>query len=458
MSDHAPVVVLGAGLTGLSTAYHLDGIPTIVVEREAEAGGLCRTHREDGFTFDCTGHLLHLKAAPVRALVDRLLPGALASHERRAHIFSKNVLTPYPFQANLHGLPAAVVRECIAGFVEALVERERHGEPDVARLSFRAWAEATFGRGIAAHFMIPYNAKLWRTDLDDIECGWVSWSIPRPTLGEILDGALGTPVRGLGYNPTFLYPRRGGISLLPEALAARCPDVRLGETVVGVDAAARRVRLAGGGSLTYETLVSTLPLDRLLAMTSGLPTDLPAAGRRLRAVRVLNISLGVDRPRVSDAHWIYYPEPEYSFYRAGFPGNLSPSLVPRGCSSLYVERSLLRDEPFDPDEVIDTAVDDLKRAGILRRGDRVVYRRVGVLDPAYVIYDRFRAGHVARCLEALAGADIVSAGRFGAWEYSSMEGAIRAGMDIAARLGAAHGPRRAAGDGGRGRDARGGSA
>ncbi len=432
--EQVPVVILGAGLTGLSASYHLDPIPSVVVERETEVGGLCRTHVEDGFTFDCTGHLLHLRDQAIKDLVDRLLPLGFARHERRALIFSKGVYTAYPFQANLHGLPLPVVTECVRGFVESLVRREKDGEPDLTRLNFREWAGATFGSGIAEHFLLPYNRKLWRTDLDEIECGWVSWSIPRPSLDEILRGAFGTTVRGLGYNPTFLYPRHGGISVLPEALAARCPDVRTGETVVAVDARARTVRLHSGRVLGYESLVSTLPLDTLLALTTGLPDDLPPLGRRLRAVRVLNISLGIDRPSVSQAHWVYFPEPEYSFYRVGFPGNLSHALAPRGCSALYVEKSLLRDEPYDPEEVVATAVEDLRRAGILWKGDRVVYRRVGVLDPAYVIHDRFRAENLPRILAGLREAGIHSGGRFGSWEYSSMEGAIRTGMEVARDL------------------------
>jgi protoporphyrinogen oxidase len=121
------VVVLGGGLTGLSAAAHLGSIDTLVLEREKETGGLCRSFAEAGFTFDCTGHLLHLRDARIRALVEGLAPGVFASHERRALIHSKGVLTPYPFQANLHGLPLPVVKECVAGFVEALESRARDG-------------------------------------------------------------------------------------------------------------------------------------------------------------------------------------------------------------------------------------------------------------------------------------------------------------------------------------------
>src|SRR5881396_2751848 len=67
MSEAYPVVILGAGLTGLSAAYHL-GAPSLVIEREAEVGGLARTHIDNGFTLDCTGHLLHLKDPRVVAL------------------------------------------------------------------------------------------------------------------------------------------------------------------------------------------------------------------------------------------------------------------------------------------------------------------------------------------------------------------------------------------------------
>src|SRR6058998_874069 len=113
MSDTYPVVILGAGLTGLSAAYHL-AAPALVIEREPEVGGLARTRVEEGFTFDCTGHLLHLKERRVMALVHSLLPDAFSRHERRALIYSKGVYTPYPFQANLHGLPPEVVHECVS--------------------------------------------------------------------------------------------------------------------------------------------------------------------------------------------------------------------------------------------------------------------------------------------------------------------------------------------------------
>jgi len=88
------VVVIGGGLAGASAAYHLLDHDPIIFERESSIGGLCRSFTQDGFTFDCTGHLIHLKNDYVKALVSRLLPDAFNSHERLAAIYSQSTITP----------------------------------------------------------------------------------------------------------------------------------------------------------------------------------------------------------------------------------------------------------------------------------------------------------------------------------------------------------------------------
>ena len=104
------IVIVGAGLAGLSTAYHLSGTSYRLYEREAEVGGLCRSYRKDGFTFDYTGHLLHFRQPDIKSLVERLLAGKLQTHRRKSFIYSHQTYTEYPFQVNTHGLPPDVVR------------------------------------------------------------------------------------------------------------------------------------------------------------------------------------------------------------------------------------------------------------------------------------------------------------------------------------------------------------
>jgi protoporphyrinogen oxidase len=173
-----PVVILGGGLTGISTAVHLRA-PWVLLEQDDRLGGHARTDEREGFRFDKTGHWLHLRDPAVKQLVDELLPGQMMPIARKARIFSHGVLTRYPFQANLHGLPPDVVKECLLGVIEAKL-----AAPAVAGAgpgNFEEYCLRHFGAGISKHFMIPYNEKIWGVHPREITAAWCSRFVPCPT-------------------------------------------------------------------------------------------------------------------------------------------------------------------------------------------------------------------------------------------------------------------------------------
>lgn len=430
------ILIVGAGLAGLSTAYHLGETPCRVVEREREAGGLCRSYRVQGFTFDMTGHLLHFRQAEIKALVEGLLDGRLARHQRRSYIYSYRTYTEYPYQVNTHGLPAEVVRDCLLGFIETL--NRSADAPRAEPVSFKQWILDHLGEGFARHFMAPFNEKLWQVPLEELTSDWVSWLIPKPELKDVVNGALGVKDRAFGYNPTFLYPVEGGIDLLPKAFLPAVREVRCGEELVEVDSARRRAvfRVGANGTRTvdYDRLVSTIPLPELARRCAGLPAAVREAAEGLRCVSVYSVNLGVARERITDKHWIYFPEPEYPFYRAGFPMNFSPSLGPPGCSSLYVEVSHRPDEVLASAEVLRRVRAGLERAGILRPNEEFVATDIRDIRHAYVLFDRHRARVLPAILAWLEQRGIHSIGRYGRWEHSSMEDAIGQGKHLAERL------------------------
>ncbi len=424
------IAVAGGGLTGLSAACALQGQECAVFEREREPGGLCRTIERDGFAFDLTGHLLHLRRPEMKSFVGELLAERLRESPRHAFIHTHGVFTPYPFQVNTHGLPAAVVRDCLLGFIEAWcarrLERER-AEP----AHLEEWIQRTFGAGIGRHFMVPYNRKMWGRELDSVTCEWVSWSVPQPALEEVVRGAFGVEAREFGYNPRFLYPKRGGIRLLPDALAARVRHLHLGVEVEAVDLRARRLRLSDGTRPRYDALISTLPLPELVRRCEGIPEAARAAAAGLRWVRVVNVNLAVRGAVAPGRHWVYFPEAEFAFYRVGVASNFSDGVAPPGCSTVYVEVSERSEGPPSPG-LQERVVQDLRRAGILEPGHEVLFSLPLTIDPAYVIYDRHRRDSVPALLALLQERGIHSVGRFGAWEYSSMEDALVAGRQAAA--------------------------
>lgn len=429
------ILILGAGLTGLSTGCALGEREHLIVEQEQEPGGLCRSFQVDGFTYDLTGHLLHLRDDKIRRFVDKIMPEDSWNFiQRRSWIYSHDMCTPYPFQANTYGLPPEVIRDCVLGFVQTLLDSKGEEEVDMSALSFRDWIHRTFGEGIARHFMEPFNEKLWRRDLSEMTCDWVSWSIPRPRLEDVINGALGLGNEPMGYNTNFRYPKEGGISALPKAVAAHAGEIRTHCRVTKIDVRRRRATFQDGTTLEYESLVSTMPLDRLLGLADGIPDGVQQSGGGLKSISVINLNLGVDRPDLSDKHWIYFPEKEFPFYRVGFPGNFASSMVPEGGSSVYVEVSTPSGGIVEERDVYDSCLAGLRKAGILRPDDRIVSRKMLVIDPAYVIHDRYRRVALPAIFEALEKEHIYSMGRFGGWEYSSMEDALRHGMEMAERL------------------------
>ena len=168
--------------------------------------------------------------------------------------------------------------------------------------------------------------------LEELTSDWVSWLVPKPELKDVINGALGIKDKAFGYNPSFLYPRQGGIGALPNAFLAGVKDIVYGNELMEVDTGRRRATFRDGRTEQYETLVSTMPVPELVRRCTDLTNPIREAAEGLRCASVYNINMGVAREKVSDKHWIYFPEREYPFYRAGFPMNFSPALGRTGCS------------------------------------------------------------------------------------------------------------------------------
>lgn len=425
-------LVLGAGLTGLSTALHAargHRTPVTVFERASEVGGKARSRRRDGYTFDVTGHWLHLRDDRIRALADDIFaPGDLVEIERKTGIYTHGVMLPYPFQANLHGLPLPVVQECLATFVEARVAASQPGA--VAPRSFEDFAVQRFGRGIAEHFFIPYNRKLWGAAYDDLTPDWISRFVPLPDVRQVVGGAIGLRQEGLGYNVRFLYPAGGGIDALPRALhrAARGAGARVATDtdVVRIDARAHRVHTADGRAHGYDKLVSTLPLPELVRRLDGVPEPLKQAAGRLRWVRWRYLDVGTTTEVPMDEHWVYVPEPTTPFFRVGCYSNALPAMAPAGRGSLYVE---LADRDHPPD--LDAVFAGLTQMGALQAPGDVAFADLHDIEYAYVVFDEAYAGAREALFAHLEGLGIRSCGRYGAWIYNSMEDSIIAGLEAA---------------------------
>lgn len=428
----ADVVIIGGGLAGIAAARTL-GTRAHLVEAADRLGGLTRTDVVDGFWFDWTGHWLHLRTEHWKREVERLLPGGLLTVERRARIFSHGAWTLFPFQNNLHGLPPQVVAECVKGFVAATLGPEGAPLRDATPRTFHDFVMRYLGEGINRHFMEPYNQKLYTVDPAELSAEWGGRFVPRPTLAQVIDGAVGVVGEGVGYNATFVYPRQGGIESLPRALSADLAcEVSLGVRVERIDTRRRRVHLSDGRVEAFEAVINTMPLKALASVLDPCPPEIRLAAQALRAISVTSVELGVKGPPRRPFHWAYFPEPQFPFYRAGSPSQVNPALAPEGFVSYAVEFSHQGRPPAEA-EVIAQAVDGLAAADVLRPED-VVLARARTIPVAYVIVDHACAEARDTVADYARTCGLELAGRYGQWEYSGMEDALVSGEAAARRV------------------------
>lgn len=419
---HVKTLILGAGLTGLSTAYHLERqgqTDYLLLEQAAAPGGLCASRTVRGFTLDCGGHLLHLHTPYGKKLVRTLLKGNLLRRTRRAFIYTGTSRVPFPFQAHLYALPEKARQACVQGLLETA--RQTPKTPK----TFKQWCLQSFGRGVYDQFMRPYNTKLWGLPPEELTCDWCGPFVPRPTPPKILHSAQRPPRQSYGYNASFFYPRQGGCGALAEALASGVTRLQTRTRVTRVDLKTKTVR-AGGKTFSYDTLVNTLPLPAFLRLLTG-EERLTALAEPLHNRPVLVYHLAINRA-VKPFSWIYFPDETDPFYRVGLQSGFSPANAPKGTSLFYIE--LPPNAPKSKRRIWNALV----QKGIIRKDDEALLSCWQPLPYAYAVYDKHRSRAVCQALEALAKRGCFCAGRYGKWEYSFMESSLLEGKALAEKL------------------------
>jgi len=423
-------IIIGAGLAGLSCAYHLED-DYMVFERDDRAGGLCASVNLDGFVFDKSIHILYSSDEYASALIkDVLLKGNFRSQPRRSYIYSKGVYTEYPFQAHTYGLPPEVIEECLLGLIGVTGDSGPKSKPR----NFAEWIHATFGEGIAKHFMLPYNRKQWAIDPALMDYTWIEGRVLTPRIEEVLHGALFPPAKKFGPNSEFWYPNTGGIESLPAGFLPHVTNLNLKTEVIGMDTKARTVEIAGGETLPYKNVVSTVPLPILVRMLDEVPPAVAEAAESLQYNTIHTVNLCIDEPAISDKHWVYFPEDDCIFHRISYMMNFSENNAPPGKSSITVEISESKHKKINRDSILDDTVRDLEKLGIIPSRDAVVDHCLMTLTPAYVIYDLNHRKSVDLIKGYMESQSIHACGRFGDWEYLNMDHSILSGKRVAEEI------------------------
>ena len=417
-------IVIGAGISGLSFGY-FSKKPFIIFEKEKTVGGLCKSVKDNGFTFDYSGHFIHIKDKKIKSLIEKVTGKKLLTIKRNSAILFNNKIMPFPFQANLYYLTEQQKQKCIQGI------KQRKNIKIYDDMPFIDWAKAMFGDGITEYFMQPYNQKLWNYNLKKLTAAWTAPFVPKPTQQSIINSAYKQNDQKYGYNSVFYYPSKNGCQAMIDGFYKKLKNNIITNAKAETIDLKNKIIYAGGKRYFYDNIISTQPLKELLLSIKDLPENISKLIKNLDCTSTRCINLGIKYKKnlpemIKDIHWIYVPKKEYPFYRVGVYSNVTKSLVPKNCYSLYIEMSDIKD--------CDKIIPILKKTGIMNSDDEVISLNVIDMKYAYVIFNKDRKKTLDTIFKFLKTNNIYCTGRYGSWEYSFIEKNIIDAKNLAIEL------------------------
>lgn len=429
----ARVGVLGGGISGLAMTYFL-GPEAEVLEADTACGGLARSFQKDGFSYDYGGHILFSRDTEILEFMLRMLDGNVQRYFRNNKVFYNGRFVKYPFENDLAALPKEETFDCLYHFLI------NDAPPPT---NFKEWLYATFGKGIAERYLIPYNEKIWNTDCAQMNMDWVEGRVPKPPPEDVIKSALGIETEGYTHQLYFHYPRVGGNQALMQTFERNVGD-RL-TTGFRVRTVERRdgAWLVSDGARTrrFDQVVSCIPIYDLVAALPEAPDRVRDAVRALRYNSLIVVLVGLSRPDVSDTFAVYIPQRDVRFHRICFYSYLGASCAPPGKSSVVAEITAnVGDGTWEMSDaaLAEDTVASLERLGFIEASD-VCVTDVRRTQYAYVVQDLQHPRHKAVVYDYLRDIGLDTCGRFADLNYVNQDMALRNALtkanDLRARLG-----------------------
>lgn len=419
------VLIIGAGISGLSAANNLED-EYLILEKEEYIGGLSTQYNPGGegeYWFDFGGHYFHFKDNPeIKKYLEQFSP--FKEFKRKSKVFMRNRYIPFPIQYHLSYLPTRLKKA-------ALQEILNRGERSEVK-NLKEYLEENFGKTLFNFFFKPFLNKYYQTDLKQLAPDMDKGSIPVPDKKSAEQGARGKQFSDTGYNPVFYYPQNSLKNFIEEYARniKKGQYIKLNEEVIEVDIIRRRVKTKNN-VYDYKYLINTMPLKHLIQTIKQKDTFPPSQRLRHVSTLVANVVLKNKHKRL---HWVYLPEEEFPFYRAGYyPAQNVPVS--------YLEKTVMNEpaagkdkHSTDKDILYEEIVFTLKKLRFIENKEEIRFFDCRFIPVSYIVFDKNWHRLVPRTLYNLKNYGIYSIGRYGTWNYTSMSDDVKAAITTAKEI------------------------
>jgi len=451
------VIILGAGLAGLSTSYHLGHSRCIILEKKKKAFGHIQSEVIEKFTWDEGPHISFTKYDYVKDLFEKSVNGEYLEYEVKTTNYYKGHWIPHPAQTNLYAVPDELKEECLKDFRE-----QRKEDKDSVPENYFEWLKYAYGETFAETFPSAYTEKYWTVKPEKLDTDWVGKRMYYPSVDDVENGAKGPLPEETHYIKKIRYPKSGGYQSYGE-IFEKGANIRYGTEVTAISFKEKKITLNGTETIQYDKLVNTLPLDYLISISDA-PPEVKNAAKSLLCTSVLLVNVAADHPTARPENWFYVYDKEKYSTRINCTEKLSPKNAPERTTGVQVEVYFSKEKPMTAsiDVIAKKVVKELVDMGFLQSEESVIYTNTKFIKWANVTFDLKRKEAHDTILswlekyglereeddlepttdwnkklanvESKNNAELLLAGRFGQWKYFWTDDCVLRGKFIADSL------------------------
>jgi protoporphyrinogen oxidase len=423
--------IIGAGVTGLTTAWQLAsaGLDVQVLEASSHVGGMATTFRHENLLLDQGPHKFFSVMEDRMQMAEEIIGSEnflVVPKRSRIRLAGRFVNYPLGFIDILKNLNPTVA---ITGGLSYLFQLVRNLFDRSPMVSYEDYLVRRFGRRLYELVFADYARKIWG-DPKRLARELAETRVAIPGLASLIWKMLIT--RGQGpviHAETFRYPKMGTGEFsrrLAELVLEHGGSIRFGSAVVGLglkDNLITSIRLGSGEQIAVsptDVVVTTIPVGYLVKLLKPTPPeDIFRAASGLKTRNLILLYVIIDRPSVSSDSWLFFPEAKYVFTRVFEQKNFSQHMIPKDKTCLCLE-IVAPDEKvwYAPDaDLYERAISGLEDVGLVRRSEVAEYftRRLKWVYPVYDLDYKKNARVVLDYLDTIS--NLYSVGRQGGFNY-----------------------------------------
>jgi protoporphyrinogen oxidase len=450
------IIILGAGISGLSCSYHLGHENCIILEKSDHPYGHISSYKRDGFTWDEGPHVSFTKNPYVKELFADSVGNEFDEYEVKVSNYFHSHWINHPAQSSLYQVPEPLRSQCVDSFIQT------RSETNLQAKNYQEWLLAAFGPVFTNKFPAIYTEKYWTVTPSSLATNWVGNRVFYPEVKDVVDGSKGPLQEKKHYITTVRYPRAGGFQSYAKKMCDGA-NIKTNKEVVSVDLIKKQVHVVSGEVFRFDHLINTLPLPLFIKMCMNVPKKILTAAEHLSCSELLLVNVTAHHKTKREENWIYvYDEDKYST-RINCTENLTSANAPSGWTGVQCEVYFSKHRPLREthEEVAEKVLSELIEMGLIEGTNPEINTHTKYVPWANVIFDLQTKPALEIILNWLEGqglerssddlspltdwgekkagtkksiGTLALAGRFGQWKYYWTDDCVLRGAELAGKL------------------------